>query len=240
MTETLLPGLKNFFAAVDRVSRIALAVTLVLVKRKRALKPVSMRAIWLQSGATWFVLLLLSARAHAQNADADAQARALFEQGTKAYTEGRFVDAAELFQHSYVLSSKPALLWNCASAWEQQYGVDHESESLRTARKLYASYATTAGLSALEREAIKQRVRRIDAELASAPSQEPTPTPALALMETQSPPPTARTRRLWLWVGVPVGAAAVAVAAVALGVVLSRPGNASDPHAPDGTVTVRF
>ncbi|MBX3273413.1 MAG: tetratricopeptide repeat protein [Sandaracinaceae bacterium] len=70
-----------------------------------------------------FVLSLALAgvtRAGAQaNTAADQRALALYEQGSSAYTEGRYEDAIRLFTEAYELSPRPLLLYNLANAYER-------------------------------------------------------------------------------------------------------------------------
>ena len=68
------------------------------------------------------VLLVVSAalpeRTRAQDAPSahDAEARALFEAGRVAYSDGRFEAALTHFRNSYELSGRPRLLYNIGSA----------------------------------------------------------------------------------------------------------------------------
>jgi len=68
------------------------------------------------------VLLVVSAslpqRTHAQDAPTshDDEARALFEAGRVAYSDGRFEAALGHFRNSYELSGRPRLLYNIGSA----------------------------------------------------------------------------------------------------------------------------
>lgn len=68
------------------------------------------------------VLLVLSVtlpqRTRAQDAPTshDDEARALFEAGRVAYSDGRFEAALAHFRHSYELSGRPRLLYNIGSA----------------------------------------------------------------------------------------------------------------------------
>ncbi len=55
---------------------------------------------------------------------ANGQAIALYRQGTKAYDEGRFQDAADLLTRAYALRAEPILLFNLARAYEGLGAVD--------------------------------------------------------------------------------------------------------------------
>lgn len=50
---------------------------------------------------------------------ADRQALAFYEQGSTAYTEGRYEDAVRAFVQAYELSPRPLLLFNLANAYER-------------------------------------------------------------------------------------------------------------------------
>ncbi len=50
---------------------------------------------------------------------ADQQALQLYEQGSAAYTEGRYEDSVRLFSDAYRLSPRPLLLYNLANAYER-------------------------------------------------------------------------------------------------------------------------
>lgn len=65
------------------------------------------------------VLAIGPASARAQADGADAEARALFQRGDTAYTEGRYESALALFEEAYALSQRPALLYNIANALER-------------------------------------------------------------------------------------------------------------------------
>lgn len=58
--------------------------------------------------------LLLSTLAHAQQrpSSADEEARTLFAQGRAAYDAGRWSEAVAAFRRAYLLSGRPALLYN--------------------------------------------------------------------------------------------------------------------------------
>lgn len=66
------------------------------------------------------LVALVSSAASAQvRGPADQQALALYEQGSAAYTEGRYEDAVRAFSEAYRLSPRPLLLFNLANAYER-------------------------------------------------------------------------------------------------------------------------
>ncbi len=111
-----------------------------------------------------------------------AAAKALAEQAMQAHAEGRYGDAAELFDSAYAAWSDAILLWNAARA-------HHKADNLLIARDRYetclsldafpAKYRTKAAKYLVEVEvALRDREREAAGEPAA-----PAPTPA--------PPPTA-------------------------------------------------
>ena len=69
--------------------------------------------------ASFVLVLSLASAAHAQDKQADVDARALFLKGDTAYAEARYEDALAAFQKSYDLSGRPQLLFNIANALER-------------------------------------------------------------------------------------------------------------------------
>jgi hypothetical protein len=179
----------------------------------------------------------VAARASADEGD-PLEARRLYNEGESAYTTGRFLDAAELFERSYRLAPRSALLWNIASALQKQYVVDGKREHLTHARAVYDTYSVLDDVSEAERQDATRRMAEIDAVLARLVAPTTTATSPVAAAATSRPPP--RRPRAWV-IGVSVAAAALVVAGVTVGVVLAtQPGDAADPRAPGGTVTFRF
>lgn len=76
--------------------------------------PRTMRAM-LAVGASLILVLTIGAwtgTGHAQSESSEARARALFTQGRAAYDAGDFDEAVTAFREAYLLSGRPALLYN--------------------------------------------------------------------------------------------------------------------------------
>ena len=65
----------------------------------------------------------------------ERQARALFEQGSLAYEEGRYEEAISAFEQAYGLSARPLLLYNIANAQERLGLLSEALDNLRYYRE---------------------------------------------------------------------------------------------------------
>lgn len=83
----------------------------------------------------------------------DDKARQLFVDGDRAYAEGRYEDAVDLFARAYELSARPLLLFNLANTYERLGRYGDAAEALRR----YLPDAPAA-----EREALRKRIARLD------------------------------------------------------------------------------
>lgn len=140
-----------------------------------------------------FLLLGLStARVHAQTTDSregtgeaavgqatmrqaelsDSQARSHFRVGETLYAEGRFADAAREFEQAYVLSRRPALLYNAFVAYRDANDLAHAivmlDEYLRVAPEADDTPVLRSRLAAMRatRESQMTEQSSIDAERA--------------------------------------------------------------------------
>ncbi|MDV7390329.1 hypothetical protein RZS08_03195, partial [Arthrospira platensis SPKY1] len=68
------------------------------------------------------------------------EAKQAFEAGSREYKLGNYEQAVALFERSYELSERPALLFNIAQAYARKYEIDDDVENLRKAKKLYANF----------------------------------------------------------------------------------------------------
>jgi len=65
----------------------------------------------------------------------ERQARALFDQGSLAYEEGRYEEAISAFEQAYGLSARPLLLYNIANAQERLGMLSEALDNLRYYRE---------------------------------------------------------------------------------------------------------
>jgi hypothetical protein len=94
--------------------------------------------------STRFVLLastLFFAAAPAL-ADEDAQSRAYFETGAKAYEKGDYQNAIRAFDQAYALTKRPGLIFSSAQSYKRQYAVDSNPTNLRKALEYYRRFLT--------------------------------------------------------------------------------------------------
>jgi tetratricopeptide (TPR) repeat protein len=157
------------------------------------------------------------------DAQHDAEAKALYLEGKSAFDRHEYGDAYQRFKRAYMLSQRPELLFNMASALKEEGRPHDAAEALRSYLRLVPS---TPDRAEIEQRilALEEANKLLEAErkpVAEPPATPPAPvlTPAPpALVETRPAPP-AHKSRVGLAVGVSVGAAAV-IAAVATGLAL--------------------
>lgn len=124
------------------------------------------------------------------------RARTLYEQGSAAYSLNRYDEALARFEESYVLSQRPALLYNIALCQEHLFRWEQAAKALR---HYLASDPQVADREELLRKAADLEMY---AKMARAPA------------AATAPAPVEESRRVpWLMTG---AAAAVAVAAASL------------------------
>lgn len=82
-------------------------------------------------------LLLASAPAAA---DDDAQSRAYFETGAKAYEKGDYPNAIRAFEQAYTLTKRPGLVFSIAQSYKRQYAIDSNPANLRKALEYYRRF----------------------------------------------------------------------------------------------------
>jgi len=166
-----------------------------------------------------------------------AIAKTHFTEGQAAYRRGDFEQAEKEFTESYQFSPQPMLLYDIAQA-------ARSAGHLQKALEMYRAYLTVRTEPILRSNA-EQRIRELEREISSAPTQPqseaapiPAPptssgsgasekapsaaaAPAPPLVAAAAPPAPKRrlVRRGWFW-GTLVAAAVVAGGAIALGVTL--------------------
>jgi tetratricopeptide (TPR) repeat protein len=177
-------------------------------------------------------LCLLAAGAAAEEpSDPDTRARALYESGKNAFEQGHYDAAYHAFKDAYLISQRPELLFNMASALERGNKPHEAAESLRAYLRVRPDDADRVRIEEHVR-ALDEKQRLIDAEherVAPSPPvlAPPPPTPAASASKPVY-------KRWWLWTLVGVAAAG---AAVGVGVGVSRAATTSYPAAAptDGT-----
>jgi tetratricopeptide (TPR) repeat protein len=190
--------------------------------------------------------IVAAPRAAAQeDVPADADARALFDEGRAAYTAGRFEDAVRAFRRAYVLSPRYQLLYNIGQA-ELRGG--HDDRALQA----FEGYLRQAPPDASDRSEVQERVtvlRSMGVTPSTLPADQPTPdtepasdAPTTTTTETRTTSadlPDASSSSSssgadpapWILVG--IGGAAVVAGAILMGVGVSEAQRVTD--APSGS-----
>lgn len=152
--------------------------------------------------------------------DNRAQALALFEEGKKAYLEGRFEDAVKLLEQAHQLHPEPVLLYNLARAREGLGQFD-------TAVVAYEQYLREAGTIA-DRGAIEAKVATLKRDLEDKKRLAAERDAAMRLPDPpqkpidQPDPDTGAGPLPWPWVIAGVGAAGLAVGGALGGFALAK------------------
>ena len=73
-------------------------------------------------------------------ADDDAQSRAYFETGAKAYEKGDYPNAIRAFEQAYALTKRPGLVFSIAQSYKRQYAIDSNPANLRKALDYYRRF----------------------------------------------------------------------------------------------------
>jgi tetratricopeptide (TPR) repeat protein len=152
--------------------------------------------------------------------DNRAQALALFEDGKKAYQEGRFEEAVKLLERAHQLHPEPVLLYNLARAREGlgQY---------ETAVVAYEQYLREAG-NIPDRGAIEVKVTNLKRDIEEKKRLAAERDAAMRLpdppkKQTEAPKPDSGPGPSpWPWVIAGVGAAGLAVGGALGGVALAK------------------
>jgi hypothetical protein len=133
----------------------------------------------------------------------DDQARQMFEAGRTAYVEGRYREAATLFQQSYGLSHRPLLLINVGNAWLKLDERDRAASAFREYLRLVPDAPDKAVLEA--------RIKDLEAMPVLSAENQPK-------QEVQTPKKRQRpfellAGRTWTWVAL-AGSAAFGATAI--------------------------
>jgi tetratricopeptide (TPR) repeat protein len=187
-------------------------------------------------------LFVVASLARIATAADEKDAKRYYEEGTKAYDLGQYIEAAKDYEAAYRIINAPELLFNIAQAY--RLGDDHR-QALRSYRAYLRRVPDSANRTEVEAKIVElqklieqeDRAKQGAPEGTIAPAQIPVSKPA-GVIEGQtalSPaPPTVVVpanaerrpvpvyKKWWLWTIVGV---AVAGAAVGLGVGLSQSGS---------------
>jgi tetratricopeptide (TPR) repeat protein len=178
----------------------------------------------------WIVIIACLSTAGVARAVEDEEARQLYERGKTAFEQDHAQEAYDCFRKAYMISQRPALLFNMASALTKLDRPHDAAESLRAYLRVVPDDLDRVGIEERIR-ALEEKQRLLDDERRA---REPPAlrTPTTFVTTTTPPPPRPIYKRWWLWTLVGAGAAGVAIA---LGVTLSAP-SVSYPTAatPDG------
>lgn len=138
---------------------------------------------------TAYILFLTAAflftAAPANADDDDAQSRAYFETGAKAYEKGDYLNAIRAFDQAYALTKRPGLIFSIAQSYKRQYAVDSNAAHLRKSLEYYRRFLaedksgkrrSDATNSIMEVEAILGRLPAEQQAPPTQPVEEPQPT----------------------------------------------------------------
>ena len=141
-------------------------------------------------------LALVAAPARADDEQAKAQAKEIYNFGARAFEAGQFRAAAKAFEEAHRLVPRSALLFSAGQALRRQYAVDHKPEDLKRAVVLYQRYVAdvkeggrvgeaAAALAELEPTAERLGLLTADAAAPPEPVTEPgKPTSAVIMVSS--------------------------------------------------------
>ena len=136
---------------------------------------------------TTCILLLSSALlVHAAPvlADDDAQSRAYFETGAKAYEKGDYQNAIRAFDQAYTLTKRPGLIFSIAQSYKRQYTLDSNPTNLRKALEYYRRFLAE-DKSGKRRGEASSAIMEIEAIMGRLPVEQQGPVAAEAPQPTQ-------------------------------------------------------
>jgi tetratricopeptide (TPR) repeat protein len=159
--------------------------------------------------------------------DAEAKARAEYEQGTTHFNLGEYAEAAEAFRRAYELSKAPGLLFNLGQAHRLRGGPG----SCKAALLVYESYVRLDPNGRFRASAEKyiaemQACAKAEAEsAAAAPPPAPPPKPEERIVIVERPvESTGNGMRVAGWVSLAVGGAGL-IAGTTTGVLAMKKGS---------------
>lgn len=113
-------------------------------------------------------------------ADDDAQSRAYFETGAKAYEKGDYPNAIRAFEQAYALTKRPGLIFSIAQSYKRQYAGDSNPAHLRKALEYYRRFLAE-DKGGKRRGDASQSIMEIEAVLGRLPADQQAPPTASAL-----------------------------------------------------------
>jgi tetratricopeptide (TPR) repeat protein len=180
-----------------------------------------------------FILAALAAPARADEAR-EEEARRLYKEGRAAFETHDWDTAYLRFRDAYMISQRPALLFNMASALKEGGRPSEAAETLRSYLRLVPDAPDKNEIQEriltleesqrimdrekqrkADQEAARRAAERAPPVLAPVVAPQPTPSPVVAPVSDE-PARRARRRKIGLAVGLSVGG--VVVIAVALGI----------------------
>ena len=188
-----------------------------------------------KAGVCILTVLLLAASPAAADSAREARARALFEDGRKAYETSNYQTAYDAFKESYLLSHEPALLYNIASALQGLKRPHDAAEALRSFLRLQPQDP--------DRPEIEKRIGNLEEEQRPLDSEHRPTTPpvvpvvnpivtAPVLTTTVPPPPDKSASRRKVVIAVVCSIAAVIVAGTAIGLGIGLSSSSTEPYTP--------
>ena len=181
-----------------------------------------------KAGVCILTVLLLAASPAADDSAREARARALFEDGRKAYE-------TSIYQTAYDSLNEPALLYNIASALQGLKRPHDAAEALRSFLRLQPQDP--------DRPEIEKRIGNLEEEQRLLDSEHRPTTPpvvpvvnpivtAPVLTTTVPPPPDKSASRRKVVIAVVCSIAAVIVAGTAIGLGIGLSSSSTEPYTP--------
>lgn len=136
--------------------------------------------------------------AESEGESPQAAAKALYDEGRKAYRLGKFEQAVQKWEQAYAISDNPLLLYNIALAYKGKYGISTDIADLRQAKAVLQNFITLARADPqLELDDAPERLAELEAMIEQAESRQRTqtvPPPVLEPEEATPKPPTTQLR----------------------------------------------
>jgi len=121
---------------------------------------------------------LCSASATAQPKDPQAEARALFEIGAKAYKAGNYADAIGAFEQAFQRAERSGLMFSLGQAHRMQYFAKGNPENLKSAVKYYRMYLEKDPKGSRRGE-VQEALEKLVPQLEKLEETQSEPTPAV-------------------------------------------------------------
>lgn len=101
-------------------------------------------------------------------------AKALYEEGRKAYRLGDYATAATKFEDAYAASDLPAILYNVGLAYFKKFDLSHDIGDLRKSKAVFENFYIEAQRddSLGDLAEIEKQIKEIDAKISEAEAEE--------------------------------------------------------------------